>query len=291
MKSILVPTDFSPCSASAYSYAALVAEKTGAEIHLLHVLDVHYPEAPSTGETSDNVFFMVQLMKLTKSRMKKIRNNKIFSNLEVQEHLMIGQIHEKIAESVKKLKIDLVVMGTHGASGLQETFIGTNAERIVRNAEIPILTVKHEVKNPKIDHIVLATDFSKETEYVLPAVSEIAKIFGAKLTLTKIITLTDFESTHEAELQIKGFRAKSKIRDFSTHVYYSYSREEGIRRIANTIDANMIAMGTHGRHGLAHLFRGSIAEDVVNHASLPVLTINFHKKLMEKQQVIVKKSK
>ncbi len=289
MKNILVPTDFSPCSGAAYSYAALVAEKTKAEIHLLHVIAPPYANPSSPGDTPDETFFKIQLMKLIKSRMSKIRTGKIFNNLNIEEHILVGQIPEKIAEAVKKLKIDMVIMGTHGLSGVQEKFIGSNAEKIVRNAEIPVLTVKHEIKKPKIEHIVLATDFSKETEYVLPTIAKIAKIFGAEIILTKIITLNDFESTYETEKQIRTFKEKNKLYNFSTQVYYSYSREEGIRRVAHTLGAGMIAMGTHGRHGLSHLFLGSIAEEVVNHASLPVLTINFHKKLMEKQAAIAKK--
>lgn len=286
MKNILVPTDFSPCSAVAYNYAALLAEKTGATINLLHVLDVPYSTQATTGSTSTetrgDLFYMMQLMKLTKSRMKKIRNSKIFIEKNVTDNIVIGQVPEKIAEAIKKFKIDLVVMGTHGLNGLQEKFIGSNAERIVRNAEVPVLTVKHEVKNLEIEKIVLATDFTKETDLILPAVSNIADILGAKLILAKIITLNDFESTRETEILIERFKEKNELKNYTTQTYYAYSREEGIRSIAGTIDADMIAMGTHGRHGLAHLFKGSIAEEVVNHSSLPVLTINFHKKIMEK---------
>ena len=97
--------------------------------------------------------------------------------------------------------------------------------------------------------------------------------------LTKVITPDKFETTAQTEKQIELFRSKSNLRNYSTGIYYAASKDAGIRAAAEISRADVIAMGTHGRNGLAHLFRGSIAEDVVSHASLPVLTINFRKKV------------
>lgn len=278
-KSILVPTDFSECSASAYSYAALLAEKMNATIYLLHVLDIPSPSPSANGkrETRMDTHFMMELMKLTKVRMGKLRNEKIFKGADIQEIVEVGSVPEMIFNAVKKYKVDMVVMGTHGVGGLQEKFIGTNAEKTVRNVEIPVLSVKHGVKNPKLESIVLATDFSKETEEVLPAVSALAGLLKAKLILTKIITINNFETSFEVQKHIEKFRSKNKAFSYTTSVYYAKSKEEGIRQSADTLGVDMIALGTHGRHGLSHFFRGSVAEDVVSHASLPVLTINFRK--------------
>lgn len=288
MKNILVPSDFSPCSAAAYSYASLLADKTGATITLLNVLDVPFSNQATTGnvdsETAGDTVYMMTLLKLTRNRMSKIRSGKYFKDHEVNELVLLGTVPETVSEVVRKKKIDLVVMGTHGSSGFHERFIGSNAEKVVRNADVPVLTVKSEVKNPKIDKILVATDFSKEAEILLPTISQIADTLNAKMILTKIVTVSDFESTHESELQIEAFRNKCRMYNFTTKIYYSYSREEGIRRAADSMGASMIAMGTHGRHGLAHLFKGSIAEEVVNHAAIPVLTLNFHKRLTEKRK-------
>jgi nucleotide-binding universal stress UspA family protein len=289
MKSILVPTDFSECSASAYSYAVMLAEKTKATIYLLHVLDVPFPSQSVNGSEAStrlDTHFMMELMKLTKARMSKVRNGKVFKNLNVQEVIEVGSISDKVLNAVKKYKADMIIMGTHGVNGFQEKFIGTNAEKVVRNAEIPVLSVKHNVKNPKLETIVLATDFSKEAEQVLPVVSNIADLLKARLILTKVVTPNRFETTSETNQQLEKFRNKNKLYNYSTGVYYADSKEEGIRNAAEAADADVIALGTHGRHGLAHFFRGSIAEDVVSHASLPVLTMNFHKKLMSSKAAV-----
>lgn len=280
MRSILVPTDFSDCSASAYNYASMLAEKTKATIYLLHVLDIPFPSQSVNGSetaTRLDTHFMMELMKLTKARMSKVRSGKAFKNAEVHEIIELGSITDKVFSAVKKYRIDMIVMGTHGTGGLQEKFIGTNAEKIVRNSDIPVLSVKYEVKNPKLESIVLATDFSRELDYVLPAVSNIADLLKARLILTKIVTVDKFETSVETESQISEFRKKSKLYNYSANVYYADSKEAGIRLAAERAEADMIALGTHGRNGLSHFFRGSVAEDVVSHASLPVLTINFKK--------------
>ena len=104
-----------------------------------------------------------------------------------------------------------------------------------------------------------------------------------------MVTPNKFETTSETEKQIEKFRSKSALYDYSVSIYYADSKEDGIRYAAESSGADIIALGTHGRHGLAHLFKGSIAEDVVSHASLPVLTLNFHKKLMESKATVQKK--
>lgn len=293
MKNILVPTDFSPCSTVAHSYAAMLAEKTGAVINLITVLEIGQSTPATTGmvnvETTGDYQYMMSLMKLTQARMKNVHNSKVFKNVEVNDHIIIGGASEKIVEASKKLKADMIVMGTHGMSGVSEKFIGSNAERVVRNAGVPVLSVKNDIKNPKIDKILFATDFSKEAESVLPEINKMADLMKAKLVLSKIITPGDYQSTSESEKEIEEFREKTGIYNYIAQIHYAYSREEGIRTAAEAVGANMIAMGTHGRHGLAQLFKGSIAESVVNRAPIPVLTINFTKKSSNGQAHLKKK--
>jgi len=278
MKTILVPTDFSENAAVAYDYAALIAGKTGATIYLLHILDIPYPAGENKGTV--DLHYMMEIMKFTKLRISKHKNNKVFKNVKIIDVIEVGNVPSKICLAANKYKADMIVMGTHGVSGFQESFLGSNAERVIRNAEIPVLSVKNKIKSSKISSIVFAADFSKETEFVLPAISKIAELFNARLILMKIVTMVDFQSTHETEKQIETFRKKNKLFNYSTQIYYAYSREEGIRHFSENAKADIIALGTHGRHGLAHFFKGSIAEEVVNHASLPVLTLNFHKKML-----------
>ena len=97
----------------------------------------------------------------------------------------------------------------------------------------------------------------------------------------KVVTRIDFETTRETQKSINRFKKIADAQEYPAFIYYDDVKQEGIRRYANIVQADMIALGTHGRHGLTLFFNGSIAEDLVNHSLLPVLTINIHKKLMK----------
>ncbi|MBI3501406.1 MAG: universal stress protein [Bacteroidetes bacterium] len=292
MKTILVPTDFSECSEAAFSYAALIAKKTGAQILLLHVLDVPHVRPSVAGAidaaTTADVPYMMGMMKVTKAKMKKIMSDPVFKNCNVKDNIEIGFIAQKVNEAVKKHKADMIVMGTHGTQGLDEFFLGSNAERVVRNAEVPVLSVKEKIKNLKLETIMYASDFSEEALAVFPIVKQLAETLKTKINLMKVITRTDFETTRETKKHIHRFQRLANAFDYPVFIYYDDVKQEGIRRYANVIGADIIAIGTHGRHGLSHFFKGSIAEDTVNHSSLPVLTINFRKKINGAKKAVEK---
>ena len=289
MKTILVPTDFSECANNALRFAAFVTQKTGASLNLLHVLEV-----PSIGyqgsieSTVDDVPYMMALLKATKTKMKKILSFPFMKGIKVVHNIETGRICGHILKAVEKYKVDLIIMGTHGASGLQEVLIGSNAEKIVQNSHIPVLTIKNKIESPKIEKIVFATDFSEEAEYTFPEVEKLASLLNAKIEIVKIITKSEFETTQKSQQTIKRFKNQFNHSNYLTSTYYDFNKQEGIKHVAKNVQADIIAIGTHGRHGLSNLFNNSIAESMVNHSPLPVLVINFYRKLHEKSPISTK---
>ncbi len=286
MKTILIPTDFSECANNALRFAAFMARKTGATLNLLHVLEVPTvgPQGSTEG-TVDDVPYMMDVLKATRTRMKKLLTLPFMKKTEVVQNIEIGNVTESIMKAAQKYKADLIVMGTHGAKGLQEILIGSNAEKIVRNSQIPIITIKDEITEPNVEKIVYATDLLDECESVFPEVERIAKLLGAKIEVVKIVTRLQFEPTKKTQRMFTKLKRKFKDSDFSASVYYDYSKQQGIRRYAHSAKADLIALGTHGRHGLSHFFNGSVAEDLVNHSSLPVLTINLNRPMQDVNKV------
>ena len=278
MKTILVPTDFSECANNALRFAAFTAQKTGATINLLHVLEV--PMVGSQGSidgTIDDVPYMMDLLKATRAKMKKLLSLPYMKKVRVVHKIETGNITNSILKAAKKDHADLILMGTHGAKGIQEIFVGSNAEKIAQNSSIPVITIKDEIVEPKTEKIVFATDLSEECESVFPEVEKISKLLGAKLEIVKIVTRLQFETTKKSERIIAKLKNKFKNSDFSASVYYDFNKQQGIRRFAHSKGADIIALGTHGRHGLSHFFNGSLAEELVNHSSIPVLTINVNR--------------
>ncbi len=284
-KRILVPTDFSKEANNALSVAVEIAERTNAEITLLHIVDIpvvgHYDSLDIMGNTyndsDDPAFYkqyMAQLMRKTKSRMQKLKEK--YSKLNIKEHVVFDSFQKHMADFVIKDETDLIVIGSKGASGLDEVLVGSNTERVIRTSRVPVLTVKNYAENFDPRKIVFASDFRKISEKVVTALKDIQTVFMAKLIFVKIITPNTFETTPDTIKLIENFAQTYNFEDYEAKLFNYYTEEEGIRAFGQQENADILAMTTHGRKGFSHLLFGSIAEEVANHAALPVLTFNQH---------------
>ena len=283
MKTILVPTDFSECANNALRFAAFLAKKTSASINLLHVLEVPSIGAQGSIEfTADDVPYMMGLLKATKTRMKKLLSYPFMKDINVVENIETGAILDHILKAADKYHADLIVMGTHGTNGLEEVLIGRNAEKVSRDAKIPVFTIKEDIRNPKVDKIVYATDFSEQSKSAFPQLENFANLLGAKIELVKVITRSEFESTAKSQRAMKQFRKLFKKSYHQTSVYCDHDKQSGIRNFARDVNADIIAFDVHGRDGISYFFSRSLTEDLVNHSSLPVLTLNVQENLNEK---------
>ncbi len=196
---------------------------------------------------------------------------KVFSDIIHQS------LESEINDFIRDKSIDFVVMGTHGASGLQEAFIGSTAQKIVRTASVPVLTVNNAYKNFKIKKIVYCSDFLESTlNDQLPRVQNFAKLFNAKLKLVYINTPTYFEESQVIEKRMKEVIKTQGITKAKHYVYNAFDIDEGVIAFASKQKADVISMVTHGYRGVKKLFSDNVTESVVNHSHIPVLTLHIH---------------
>lgn len=278
MKKILVPIDFSPFSMHAAEVAAVIAKKTEARIYFLHVIDlpVYGGDTPFQDRQSmaENLF----ILKHVKKQFKALFEKPFLQGINAAEVLQFDGIYDSIAEHAAKNEMDLIVMGTHGSSGfVNDLFVGTNTEKVVRLADMPVLAIKHKLDPVEFKSIVFASNFYSENDQAFEQVKLIAELFDAKLHLLKVVTRSDFETTDKSFKMMDDFAEKNGVTNYSKNIYNANSPEEGILSFAASCKADMIALATHGRTGLAHLINGSLAEDVVNHATLPILSVKIKK--------------
>ena len=183
-----------------------------------------------------------------------------YADLSMKDFVEFGEISKAINTAVKKHKVDIIIMGTHGRSGLNEVFVGSNAQHVVRNTAVPVISIHEQSLKKSIDKIIFATDFSKEADIVFPQLESFAKFFGAQIHLVKIITETDFKNSEESQKIAGIFKKEHNLNGTRVSIlHHLKSKEEGIRRFAQLTDTDLIAIGTHGRHGLARFFKGSVA--------------------------------
>lgn len=275
MKKILVPTDFSDHAEYALKVAAKIARDNDGEILLVHMLELPGQESDAMGEgheIPEIVFFIEKV----RERFEELKSADYLDGITVTETIQFEKAFDGIIKNTKQQDIDLVVMGSHGASGFKEMFIGSNTEKVVRTSEVPVLVIKKEEGSFNPEKLVFASDFTNEIKKPFAKVVDFANSFNAKLHLVFINTPNDFKSTHAAEKIINDFASQFEIKNhYSTHVYNDVNVEKGILHFANSINADLIGMCTHGRKGLAHFLNGSISEDLVNHAVRPVVTFKI----------------
>lgn len=274
MNKILVPTDFSEQADNALRVAAQLAKKYDAEIYLLHLLELPLHQVDAMNSHSDlpeAVFFM----KLAHKRFDEVMEKEYLKDVKVHETIEFHQAFEGIMDTCKKNDIDLIVMGSHGVSGLKEMFIGSNTEKVVRSSEVPVLVIKNKHMEFDVNNFVFASDFKNDNKKTYLQAVKLAEAFNAKMHLVLINTANKFLTTPKATQRIKDFIQDSNYGNFTTTIYNEESVEKGILNFSQSINADLIGISTHGRQGIAHFFNGSISEDLVNHAKRPVVTFKI----------------
>ena len=274
MKKILVPTDFSKEAENALKVAAQLAKRYDCEIYLLHMLEIPFQEVDAMSSHSalpEAMFFM----KLAHQRFEKVMASDYLEGLTVHETVKADSNFGNVIETCHELGVDMIVMGSHGASGFKEMFIGSNAEKVVRTSDIPVLVIKNEHANFTVNNFVFASDFKKDNKETYKQAVELAKAFDAKIHLLMVNTANNFSNTADSKKRIHNFIKDYPFDNYTLTVYNDESVEKGILNFSKEIDADLIGISTHGRQGIAHFFNGSISEDLVNHAKRPVVTFKI----------------
>lgn len=281
MNKILVPYDFSQVAQNALNFAVQLAEgNPSTDLMLLSVIEHPTPDSFKTMGVSDydpmENIYLTKLIESVKRKMEDLVSGPEMEKVNVVYKIRVGSAFHEISDEIKKIEASLVVMGTSGASGLDEYLVGSNAERVVRNANCPVITLREPCDVASINEVVFASNFHDVSPHFVDHVLKLQNALDAKLRLVKINTPANFTSTRHDNEQMDDFVKRFDIQNCSTDIYNYSNEEDGIVAYTEDIDADMIALGTHQRTGVGHFLQGSIAEDVVNHAKRPVWTFNLN---------------
>jgi nucleotide-binding universal stress UspA family protein len=280
MTKILVPFDFSEQAQIALDFSTAIAANFGkVHIAVLHVMEI--PASSNMGTMGggemmpnmENQIFFVELINRRKSQIEELKEKYIAADFTFSATIKLGNAFKGISESIVEENPDLVIMGSKGSSGMEEVLIGSNTEKVVRTATCPVITLKSAVNPQDLKKIVFASDFRDDNAEIAKRIKHLQELLGAHLYFVIVNTPGNFETSRESIKRIKEFSAKYNFNNVTAKIYNSSSEESGIIEFAEDVKANLIAMTTHGRTGFLHLITGSIAEDVVNHATRPVWTL------------------
>ena len=266
MKKILVPCDFSKPAISAFRFALDVAAQSKGTVYLLNVV-----ELPVLHDTviMPVLNFEAELLREFKEKAEKLFAKLISKHekdgVKVVGEVVFGPVSREILDFSKREKVDLILMGSHGASGFREFIVGSNAEKIVRSSPVPVLVVKNYSKGA-IKNIVFPNTLDTENQEDLTMkVKALQSFFKAHLNIVWINTPINFSSDSETYNRLEAIAKRYMLKDYSIHVFNHRDEETGILEFTNRVKGDLVAMGTHGRKGIGHLLNGSLAEDLVNH--------------------------
>lgn len=280
MKKILVPTDFSKEAATATELAFDIAKKSGADLILLHIIEqgvatkssFNVEGQVSTGGSGIDKLFMIKLIEKSKKQLQKAVSDPRLSAVRVDGQMRMGNPYHGMRTIIAEQKVDLVVMGTAGRTGVAGMLIGSNTEKIIRSSHCPVLTVQKKPASSDFKNIVFATSLSTQEEVFTKILKRTQQIYGSTIHIVRINTPGDFQRDYIVKGYMEKFAKKLQLKNYTLNIFNDLSVEEGTIRFADQINADMIAMATHGRSGFAHVIAGSVAEDVASHSTRPVLT-------------------
>jgi nucleotide-binding universal stress UspA family protein len=280
MKNILVPCDFSKPSREAFKMAVDIASRSNGVITVLYtiLIPVIVPDVNVMGDPFIITHPYYNSLQEDAQKSFAEMQKELGKNTKCNFQMTTGGLVESINRISSEKEIDLVVMGTHGSSGTEEVLVGSNTEKTVRFSKVPVLAVRKSKPFQHLKNILLPTTGDLDQVDFVSRVKELQAFFGAKLHVLLVNSPATFMRDAEGKEALLEFVKHYQLNDYELH-FKSYRHEaEGIIDFAHVHKMDLIAMATHSRKGLAHLFSGSITEDVVNHFDALVWTYTIEKR-------------
>lgn len=274
---ILVPTDFSELSLNAMKHAAFIARQTNAKLLLLHVVESYEYNTILKGVINYNEV----LQDAVDKKMAEIKKeHEELWDVEGEVMIVEGKIHQQIKKVATEQDVDLVVMGTHGATGITDFtrfVLGSNASRTVQLTEIPVLTIRGQ-REPKIKKIVLPLDVNKETTKKVDTAILMAKQFDATIYAVSVSTFFEEFRTDIDDLQRQLRAVVDRIIDEGVHCYMKMQRHDSISdsvlEYSEEIGADLVMIMTKQEKGGKKAGLGATARNIINNADAPVLSMH-----------------
>ncbi|MBS4013317.1 MAG: universal stress protein [Bacteroidetes bacterium] len=261
-KIILVPVDYTERAVHAIGHALVMARLFGYRINLLHVITKKV-------DKDDEAKAQKKIGKFAADFYKK-------SGVEIQGIVREGSIFTTIGETANEIKADLILMGIHGKKGLQHLF-GSFAYKVICSSSVPVAVVKNPLKKKNFENIVLPIDFSKESTIKVNQAIKYAHYFGASI---RIIGILDTKST---VMKIHKEALLKKVMDYIKSAGVNVTADVLIQpgsdvhkatlKYADDIDADMIIIVAEKEGGLSDIFSKNSAEEIIDKAEMPVMTI------------------
>ncbi len=275
MRKILFPTDFSEVSNNAFVYALKLAENIKAEIITLHVYDLPIIDNEGFPNYLLDLYDVVEVGQFDNYKgqvpaLRKIAETHQLEHIKLSHELVMGDLVTVIKEISKRENIEYVVMGTKGASGLKETFLGSTAGNVIADTDAFVLAVPEHCEYHSIKNIAFTSRFKDKDRKALHKVIKIAKGFNAQVHCLYVkTTQSDVKeiTMHDWEFVFSEF-------DVKFHVIENENIKDTILNFTDNEKIDVLAMLHYKRNFLEDLFHHSLTKKIAHHIQIPILALH-----------------
>jgi nucleotide-binding universal stress UspA family protein len=304
IKRILLATDFSRWARRAEDYACALACSWRASLTVLSVAE--FPPGLNP-DYAVNQQYLADLSKQASSQLGDLKGRAERRGIAVTTRVATGIPSEEVITAARAEDSDLIVVGTRGKTGLAHVLLGSTAERVIRGAPCPVLTVRMEQADAEqkegvpsmpvtLERILVPVDFSDCSLDAVEYAAVVAQQAKASLLLLHVLEPVSYG----LDFTLGHSRTREQVRETWTKRLEELAASLRVRQVpvesqlrgglpadsildsARTLPCDLIVMGTHGRRGISHAFSGSVAEAVLRKALCPVLTVRNPKAIRER---------
>ncbi|HLO92275.1 MAG: universal stress protein [Chloroflexota bacterium] len=273
MKTILSAIDFSDCSINALEHAISIARASKSNLLMLWVNNPNTTKTILSSDLSDDLLEEVehQFSRLIAKYSAQLPDTKL--DYIIRE----GKVYKEVVNQAKESDVWLIVAGTHGSSGFEELWMGSNAFRIVSAAPCPVITIRSGIRIERhLERIVMPLDSTPETRQKVPFVADLAAMFDAEVHILAMMTTNVSEVRGYVKSYAKqaaDYFKKNKVKHQIIEVEADNISDDTID-YAKKVDANLICIMTEQEKTATNIFIGPYAQQMVHHSPYPVLSIH-----------------
>ncbi|MCX6285603.1 MAG: universal stress protein [Bacteroidetes bacterium] len=272
MSKIIVAIDFSDCSLNALLHALSIAQNSKSDMSLVWVRKAA-GQTDKFGESIKDESKRVEkeFQELIEKDQPELPGNKITYKIRT------GKVYTEIADEARTSKAFMVVCGTHGASGFEKFWIGSNANRIVSACTCPVITIRGGINISRpLKKIVMSIDSTQETRQKASFTAMLAKAHDAEINILKLYTTKTKAVRQNVDLyasQVERFFIQEGVK-YVTAFEETESVPDAIINYGKKIDANLISIMTEQESSASTLWLGPFAQQIVNQSPIPVLSVH-----------------
>ena len=273
-RNLLVPIDFKPESLTALDYAVSLAASIQADIHLLYVIEIENPllKMVLTGEQRELIIEGARKKMNTLVKEKSGASGRVF-----HEHILQGKIYDKIVDTAVAIKAEMIIMGRKDSSDMVKNFTGANTLHIIRESNIPVITLKREIALTGSRHILLPLDLSKQVLKQVCSSVRIAHLLSAKISIVSVLPVD--RASVEISYSVRLNELRELFEKSGINCNYKLIKDTSpdlpviLNNYAREIKADLLITMTQQELNFTEYFIGSVAQEIINKSDVPVLSI------------------